>query len=225
MTVKIVFLNVQGDRFPTTMTEQSPEAKSPKVPTCKIVLLGAPGVGKTSLINRFMYEQFSRDYDTTVGIDYFTKKIKVGDKLVSLRIWDTAGQEQYLSLIPTYIRDTQIAVIVYDVSDPKSYELAKTWHKHVIDARGDDAQCILAGNKIDLESQVDDDLAKAGAEELGMKWAKVSAKTGDGVQELFREIVELVPVDELERREATSVLAQPVPLTPAEKAQKEGSCC
>ena len=206
------------------MTEQSPETKAPKVPTCKVVLLGGPGVGKTSLINRFMYEQFSRDYETTVGIDYFTKKIKVNDKLVSLCIWDTAGQEQYQSLIPSYIRDTQIAVIVYDLADPKSFELAKTWHKNVVEARGDGAQCILAGNKSDLEAQVDDDLVKGFIEPNKMVWTKVSAKTGDGVQELFKKIVELVPIDEIGKHEAV-VHADEVVLTEGEGKQKQGSCC
>jgi len=182
-------------------------AASAQLPKCKAVLLGAPCVGKTSLINRFMYEQFTRDYETTVGIDYFTKKVSIGDRLVSLQIWDTAGQEHFQSLIPTYIRDAQIAVIVYDVSDPKTFEMAKVWHAKVLDAREDGAVCVLAENKADLPVRVDEGAVAAFADGHGIPRVRVSARDGHGVQELFQKVVELVRVAPVDREEAA-----PVPL-------------
>lgn len=204
--------------------EVTPDAKRLQIPKCKVVFLGAAGVGKTSLINRFMYEQFSRDYETTVGIDYFTKKVTVDGRLVSLQVWDTAGQEEFQSLIPTYIRDTQIALIVYDVSDPKTLEAAKSWHKTVLDDRGHDAQCVLAGNKMDLESKIEESEVAAFCEKFKMKRMEVSAKTGQGVQELFKKVVELVDIHELEKKEATAVQAIQLTDTQSER-QKANGCC
>lgn len=123
---------------------------------CKIAFLGGAGVGKTSLINRFMYDQFTRNYETTVGIDYFTKSMTVDDKTMNLQIWDTAGQEQFQSLVPSYIRNTGMVIIVYDVSDAKTLDSAKKWYDETTKIRGNEVCCFLVGNKIDLPSNVEE---------------------------------------------------------------------
>ncbi|CAL9082010.1 unnamed protein product [Musa textilis] len=82
----------------------------------KLVFLGDQSVGKTSIITRFMYDKFDTTYQATIGIDFLSKTMYLEDRTVRLQLWDTAGQERFRSLIPSYIRDSSVAVIVYDVS-------------------------------------------------------------------------------------------------------------
>jgi small GTP-binding protein len=209
-----------------TSADRSPPPvvnKRAQLPKCKVVFLGAAGVGKTSIINRFMYETFTRDYEVTVGIDYFTKTISVDGKMISLQIWDTAGQEQFQSLIPTYIRGAELAVIVYDLSDPKTLEAAKVWHRKVMDARGDTAFCILVGNKCDLQSKIDESEIREVAQKLKMLSLEVSAKTGQAIRDLFSMVVEETGRIDLNRN-SVNVLAEPVVLT-VDSAKQSRPCC
>ena len=73
-------------------------------------------VGKTSLITRFMYDTFDNTYQATIGIDFLSKTMYLDDRTVRLQLWDTAGQERFRSLIPSYIRDSTVAVVVYDIT-------------------------------------------------------------------------------------------------------------
>jgi len=87
----------------------------------KLVFLGEQSVGKTSLITRFMYDNFDAQYAATIGIDFLSKTMYLDDRTVRLQLWDTAGQERFRSLIPSYIRDSSVAVVVYDVTSISSY--------------------------------------------------------------------------------------------------------
>ncbi|KAK2530281.1 hypothetical protein Q9233_006258 [Columba guinea] len=82
----------------------------------KLVFLGEQSVGKTSLITRFMYDSFDNTYQATIGIDFLSKTMYLEDRTIRLQLWDTAGQERFRSLIPSYIRDSAVAVIVFDVT-------------------------------------------------------------------------------------------------------------
>jgi small GTP-binding protein len=88
----------------------------------KLVFLGEQSgsasntVGKTSLITRFMYDTFDNTYQATIGIDFLSKTMYLEDRTVRLQLWDTAGQERFRSLIPSYIRDSSVAVVVYDIT-------------------------------------------------------------------------------------------------------------
>lgn len=73
-------------------------------------------MGKTSLITRFMYDTFDNTYQATIGIDFLSKTMYLEDRTVRLQLWDTAGQERFRSLIPSYIRDSSVAVVVYDIT-------------------------------------------------------------------------------------------------------------
>ena len=82
----------------------------------KLVFLGDQSVGKTSIVTRFMYDTFDSTYQATIGIDFLSKTMYLEDRTVRLQLWDTAGQERFRSLIPSYIRDSSVAVIVYDIT-------------------------------------------------------------------------------------------------------------
>ncbi|KAK8895042.1 hypothetical protein M9Y10_023484 [Tritrichomonas musculus] len=201
----------------------SPAPSKPSTqPVCKIAFLGGAGVGKTSLINRFMYDQFTRNYETTVGVDYFTKSMNVDDTTMSLQIWDTAGQEQFQSLVPSYIRNTGIVIIVYDVSDPKTLESAKTWFDTTTKIRGNDVRCVLAGNKIDLSSNVEESDVDEFIKANPMPHLLVSAKTGEKVTDLFVLAAREAYKSEITKKDTITVTAQTVTTVPESKSS---GCC
>jgi GTPase SAR1 family protein len=117
-----------------TLSRSSPLLQ--QIPKCKLVFLGSAGVSKTSFVNRFIDEQFTRDYEKTIGINYFTKTNTVNDGPAVLHIWDTAGQERFDSLITSFISETQIAILVSFI-DPQ------LWHQSVVEHGGNDARRIL----------------------------------------------------------------------------------
>jgi small GTP-binding protein len=202
---------LSSNSMTTSVSPQKKPSSSPtsSQPLCKIVFLGSYAVGKTSIVNRFMYEQFSRDYEVTMGVDYFTKTIVVDKTSVSLRIWDTAGQEQYWSLIPIYIRDTQVAIIVYDLSDEKSFEAAQAWFGKLTEVRNDGVRVVLAGNKADLTREVSESAVKKFADDHKINELTVSAKLGTGINELFETVVkEVVKVVSLTGDKSETVIGQ-----------------
>ena len=93
----------------------------------KLVFLGEQSVGKTSLITRFMYDSFDNTYQATIGIDFLSKTMYLEDRTVRLQLWDTAGQERFRSLIPSYIRDSTVAVVVYDITNANSFHQTSKW--------------------------------------------------------------------------------------------------
>ncbi|KAK7237092.1 retrograde vesicle-mediated transport protein [Aureococcus anophagefferens] len=104
----------------------------------KLVFLGDQGVGKTCIINRFVYDSFDKNYQATIGIDFLSKTMYLEDRTVRLQLWDTAGQERFRSLIPSYIRDSSVAVVVYDTTARASFLDSSKWIADVRAERGDD---------------------------------------------------------------------------------------
>ena len=87
----------------------------------KVVFLGDQSVGKTSIIHRFIYDSFDENYQATIGIDFMSHKMYIEDKIVILNLWDTAGQERFKSLIPSYIKDAAVAIVIYDITSRQSF--------------------------------------------------------------------------------------------------------
>src|ERR1700738_4727654 len=116
----------------------------------KLVVLGEQSVGKTSLITRFMYDNFDAQYAATIGIDFLSKTMYLDDRTVRLQLWDTAGQERFRTLIPSYIRDSAGTVVVYDISSKASFEACDRWIEDVRTERGEEVVIFLVGNKCDL---------------------------------------------------------------------------
>lgn len=103
------------------MAGAASSASVPPLAKYKLVFVGDQSVGKTSIITRFMYDKFDNNYQATIGIDFLSKTMYLEDRTVRLQLWDTAGQERFRSLIPSYIRDSSVAVVVYDVSNRASF--------------------------------------------------------------------------------------------------------
>jgi len=161
----------------------------------KLVFLGDQSVGKTSIITRFMYDKFDNVYQATIGIDFLSKTMYLEDRTVRLQLWDTAGQERFRSLIPSYIRDSSVAVVVYDVTNRQSFMNTMRWITEVRTERGSDVIIFLVGNKTDLvdKRQVSIEEGDAKARELGVNFIETSAKAGLNVKALFRKVAAALP--------------------------------
>ncbi|GAY49720.1 hypothetical protein CUMW_121260 [Citrus unshiu] len=168
----------------------------------KLVFLGDQSVGKTSIITRFMYDKFDNTYQATIGIDFLSKTMYLEDRTVRLQLWDTAGQERFRSLIPSYIRDSSVAVVVYDVASRQSFLNTSKWIDEVRTERGSDVIIVLVGNKTDLveKRQVSIEEGEAKSRELNVMFIETSAKAGFNIkltgllaQPLFRKIAAALP--------------------------------
>ena len=157
--------------------------------------LTAHPVGKTSLITRFMYDSFDNMYQATIGIDFLSKTMYLEDRTVRLQLWDTAGQERFRSLIPSYIRDSSVAVVVYDISNMKSFHNTRKWIDDVRGERGQDVIIVLVGNKTDLgdKREVSSQMGEEEAKKSGAIFMETSAKVGANVKALFRRIAQALP--------------------------------
>uniref|UniRef100_A0A8C8F8M0 Uncharacterized protein n=1 Tax=Oncorhynchus tshawytscha TaxID=74940 RepID=A0A8C8F8M0_ONCTS len=168
----------------------------------KLVFLGEQSVGKTSLITRFMYDSFDNTYQATIGIDFLSKTMYLEDRTgpstltsTKLQLWDTAGQERFRSLIPSYIRDSTVAVVVYDITNVNSFQQTCKWIDDVRTERGSDVIIMLVGNKTDLEEkrQITIEEGEQRAKELNVMFIETSAKTGTNVKQLFRRVAAALP--------------------------------
>uniref|UniRef100_A0A1D1YDG2 Vacuolar protein sorting-associated protein 21 n=1 Tax=Anthurium amnicola TaxID=1678845 RepID=A0A1D1YDG2_9ARAE len=195
----------------TRTSESTPSTTSAKPVQVKLVLLGEAAVGKSSLVLRFVSNEFSENKEPTIGAAFLTQKCALDDnKVIKFEIWDTAGQERFHSLAPMYYRNAQAAVVVYDVTKAASLDKAKSWVKELQRQANPNIVIALAGNKIDLvEPQEDSEVlsnifrevpteeAKAYALEAGLLFFETSAKKGEGVINVFTEIAKKIPVEHI----------------------------
>ena len=153
----------------------------------KLIVVGNQGTGKSSILNRFVNETFDENYQATIGLDFHSKNITIHDQDVRLIIYDTAGQEKFRSLIPMYIREAQIILFIYDISDKDSFDSIPKWIQQVNDVINKEVVFVLIGNKIDLESnrKVTFEEGKKLAEKTNYIFQEVSAKTGQNFENLF----------------------------------------
>ena len=158
----------------------------------KVVLIGESGVGKTCIINQFMNGKFNADSLATLSTQFFRKNIVFsGDKNITLDIWDTAGQEMFRSLNRIFYSNSKVVVLVYDVTNKKSFdELKNYWWGQIKENCNNNIIIALAANKCDLyeQRQVSDEEGEEFAESLGALFASTSAKNDSGITKLFEDI-------------------------------------
>jgi len=159
-----------------------------------------------------MYDSFDNMYQATIGIDFLSKVSQIWkvihgvvltdlqtmyleDRTVRLQLWDTAGQERFRSLIPSYIRDSSVAVVVYDISNAKSFQNTRKWVDDVRSERGNEVIIVLVGNKTDLNDkrEVTTQQGEEEAKKNNLMFIETSAKVGHNVKNLFRRIAQALP--------------------------------
>jgi small GTP-binding protein len=165
----------------------------------KVVCVGDAACGKTSLINRFTKGVFGEDYKITIGCDFFVKSIPLPDgKRVKLRLWDMGGDERFEYLHTVYYKGTDGAVVLFDVTNPNSFEHLANWIQEVRKYTDDGKKLpiILVGNKRDLvdNRKIDTEQAQLFAIQHGVEYIETSAKDGSGVNEAFEKISNLLVI-------------------------------
>lgn len=148
------------------------------------------------------------------------------DRTVRLQLWDTAGQERFRSLIPSYIRDSSVAVVVYDISSLKSFQNTRKWVDDVRGERGNDVIIVLVGNKTDLgdKREVTQQMGEEEAKRCGALFVETSAKAGANVKGLFRRIAQALPGMEGEGERQESQMID-VNISPSKPEPNEGCAC
>lgn len=155
----------------------------------QLIIVGESSVGKTSLLYKYTQGVFTNQHLATVGLEYFTKEEKVEDKVIRVKIWDTAGQEQYKSLTRNFYRNSDGVIIVYDVTNKSSFEKVQEWVQSINDNTDKNIKMVLVGNKIDLQREVTTDEGKKLADFYKIPFFETSAKENTGISDFIRKII------------------------------------
>ncbi len=155
----------------------------------KVVVAGAKAVGKTSLIRRFCTGKFKIGTQSTIGVDFETKKVVIEDSIVLLNIWDFAGEEKFRTLFPSYVSGASGALILYDITNRKSLVDLENWLEIINNSPNPPNTKLLIGSKLDLEEIRQ--LSKKDISDFFIKYdfqgkvIECSSKTGYNVESIF----------------------------------------
>ncbi|KAF9113960.1 rab32, member RAS oncoprotein [Mortierella sp. AM989] len=216
------------------MYEDSPYPTDIREYLYKILVIGDLGTGKTSIIKRYVHNIFSMNYKSTIGVDFALKVIQWSpDTVVRMQLWDIAGQEKFSGLTRVYYKEAVAALVVYDVTRPKTFEAVPKW-KSDLDSKvslpgGEPIPVVLLANKVDLQDEgsgLDPEQMEKFCEENGfLKWFGTSAKDNNNIEDAARYLLE-----EIMNREAEHAHQQAQDAAMADRIQlnqprsKEGCC-
>jgi small GTP-binding protein len=171
----------------------------------KVLILGPPAVGKTSLLHRFVEKEFKVDYTATIGATFLIKEIKISedksdDNTAQLSLWDVGGQHNFRDLRTTFYRGANGALIIFDLIREKTFNEIGAWKSEMHETLMKDIPFVLIGNKSDLIKtegrKVKITLAKKFAKENNSHYIETSAKTGLNVEKAFRELTRIIAENE-----------------------------
>ncbi|MBD3337529.1 MAG: GTP-binding protein [Candidatus Lokiarchaeota archaeon] len=164
----------------------------------KVCIVGDGGVGKTTLVNRYLTGVFRGDYKLTIGADFYVKKIEIDDQRITLQIWDFAGEDRYRFLLPAYVQGSSGAIFMYDITRYSSFNNFEEWmsvFKESFHRKEIDVPIIMVGGKLDLEHNraVSVEDAREVAEQHNFNdYIECSSKTGGNVEHIFEKISRLM---------------------------------
>jgi len=152
--------------------------------------LGEGAVGKSSILLRYTQNKFVENHESTIQAAFAAKKINVEGQEIELSVWDTAGQEKFHSLGPIYYRGSNGALLVYDLTDPHSFQRVRNWVTELKRMLGDACSLFIVGNKLDLENKrnVPKEEAEEFAQSVNAQFAECSAKENIGIERVFDEL-------------------------------------
>lgn len=176
--------------------------------TFKFLLVGNSSVGKTCIVRRLCHNDFDEGSAPTIGVDFLAHTMEIDDTVVTLHIWDTAGQEKYQDMGKAYYRNAMGVLLIFSLTDHGSFEDLSKWQEQVIRYCSPKTPIIIVGNKGDLidEKEVSDEEVRNFAESRGLEYIESSAKTNKNVEEAFYRIT---------RQVYTNVVNGDVTVTPA----------
>lgn len=170
----------------------------------KILLIGDSGVGKSSLLTRFVDNSFNYAYLSTIGVDFAIKTLTCNNKKCKFQIWDTAGQERFRSITTSYYRGAKGMIVVYDITNKESFNSISKWISDINNLCNREINIIIVGNKIDCQNdrQVTNTNINDFINNTKYIHMEVSAKTGTGVNLIFKKLAEeLIKNDIMENKQ------------------------
>ena len=199
----------------------------------KFIIIGDKTVGKSCIINQFIEKQFVNEYIPTIGSDKIMKEIEIEGKILNLEIWDTVGQEQYSAVNKIFIKNAQIALIVYDITNRKSFENLNNWYNLIFEINKDSNVIVgVTANKTDLyENQVvDSEEGKNFADEKKISFFETSAKDYESIENVFIQLskfyinkVQKIVEEEIERRNSMGLIKDDK--NNRDNIKKKKGCC
>ena len=157
----------------------------------KLIVVGDSAVGKTSVIQKYVNNQFTDTMISTTGVDFNNKDLVINGQKVKIQIWDTAGQEKYRALATQYYRRAHGIVLFYDVTNKTSFQHLQTWLDSIESNTTSKIPVILLANKCDLTPIVPREQAEDFANSKKLQIFFTSAKTGENLEEAFNTIAEM----------------------------------
>mmetsp|Transcript_41371 Transcript_41371/g.93510 ORF Transcript_41371/g.93510 Transcript_41371/m.93510 type:complete len:210 (-) Transcript_41371:451-1080(-) len=157
----------------------------------KLLLIGDSGVGKSAVLVRFADDTFTTSYISTIGIDFKIRTVELDGKRIKLQIWDTAGQERFKTITTAYYRGAMGILLVYDVTDEKSFNNINQWMGAIRQHASDSVNKVLLGNKADssgpmvAKKVITSARGQALADQHNIKFYETSAKNNINVEEAF----------------------------------------
>ena len=194
------------------------ERKQEKPKPYKVAMVGASGVGKTAIVTMYTQHEFSENHVATIGTSYSACRVELENKTVLLNIWDTAGEEKFWSLIPLYLRNADACVIVFSLVDKESFQALDEIYAKTVD-KSDNVYMVLCGNMVDKVDVLNLGAFEDWANAHNLKFFATSAKTGEGLSELFMDVASsLVDSNHRIRKE----VRQEADLI---QAERQSGCC
>ncbi|CAD8153638.1 unnamed protein product [Paramecium octaurelia] len=197
----------------------------------KIIILGDSGVGKTSLMNQYVNARFTQQYRATVGADFMAKEVMIDDRMVTLQIWDTAGQERCQSLGGAFYRGADCCVLVYDITNPKSFDSLDSWRdEFLMQGQPKDPEhfpFVVLGNKLDkaTERKVQESKAQQWCKSHGnIQFFEVSAKDATNIEQAFQDIAKAAASQEKDEEIFFPTTVTLTKQNQKSQARKEGCC-
>ncbi len=164
----------------------------------KAIIIGDAGVGKSCILHRAVANEFKDEYEVTIGAEFSSLIIKIQGKTVKLQVWDTAGQENFRSMIRVFYKGSHAAFLVYDITKKETFEKLEDWVADVRENALPEVKVMLVGNRKDEEKNRE--VPVESAKEFATRWQLVgfketSAKTGEGVIDMFIEMAKMMYLD------------------------------
>ena len=159
-----------------------------KTEEVKLIVVGETNVGKTSLIKQYIENIFSEEKTATVGYDTISKDLEIENRKLKLNIWDTCGQEQYRTINQMFVKNSKIALLVYDITQKDTFnELKNYWYTYITNSLGKNIIIGIAGNKCDLyeDEEVKNEEGKEYAESIGAIFKETTAKNNEAISQLI----------------------------------------
>ena len=196
----------------------------------KIVLIGDSSVGKTNILSKYLTNEFDPNSKATVGVEFGTKDLKIENNVVKVQIWDTAGQERYRSITNAYYKGAKGGLIVYDITNLKSFENIDKWLSDLKTNGEDKLSIILLGNKSDLEEErkVTTEQGKEKAQFYKLAFMETSALNGNNIEKAFTDLITEVfnnHRDSFEKQAKVEITDKAIDLKEEKKEENKSSCC